>query len=254
LPVKAIIFDFFDTLVLIEGGEAFYMPSLRSLHEFLVRNNINVPFEDFKKAYFEVRDRLYAKTWENLEEPHFNIRVSETLKKLGYYFTASDNVVIGATEAFSEEFMRYVRLDAETPEVLQRLHGTYKLGIVSNFAIPECLKKLLEKFNLKQFFNAVIISGEINKRKPSPEIFKKALETLHVKASETIFVGDTPSIDIKGAKNAGIKAILIKRDQGNFTTDIPKALTQKQPEENTQPQPDKVIKSLKELLSILKTT
>lgn len=252
LPVKAVLFDFFDTLVLIEGSEAFYMPSLKSLHKFLVKNGVNTSFEDFRQAYFEVRDRIYAETAENLEEPHFNIRVSETLKKLGYDFSASDKIVVKATEAFSNEFMRYVRLDAEAPEILQKLHGKYKLGIVSNFAIPECLRKLLEKFNLKEFFDTIVISGEINKRKPSPEIFQKALEALNAKASETIFVGDTLNIDVKGAKNIGIKAILIKREKENFTPDMPKTYIQKQQEENKPPKPDKTIKNLKELIPLLK--
>jgi putative hydrolase of the HAD superfamily len=251
LPVKAVLFDFFDTLVLIEGSEAFYIPSLKSLHKFLVENGVDVSFEDFKQAYFEIRDKLYAETAETLEEPHFNIRVSETLKKLGYNFSTSEKIVVGATEAFSEEFMRYVRLDAEAPKVLQKLHGKYKLGIVSNFAIPECLRKLLEKFNLEKFFDVIVISGEINNRKPSPEIFQKALEALHVKASETIFVGDTPNMDIKGAKNTGIKAILIKRERETFTPDIPKTFTQKQQEENMLPKPDKIIKNLKELIPML---
>jgi putative hydrolase of the HAD superfamily len=251
LPLKAVLFDFFDTLVLIEGGENFYIPSLKSLHNFLIKKGVNISFEDFKQAYFEVRDRLYVETAENLEEPHFNIRISETLKKLGYNFSASDKIVVKATEAFSDEFMRYVRLDAEASEVLRKLHGKYKLGIVSNFAIPECLKKLLEKFNLKEFFDVVAISGEINRRKPSPEIFQKALEALQVKASETIFVGDTLNIDVEGAKNIGIKAILVKRGKENFTQDIPKTLIQKQLEDNTSPKPDKTIKNLKELLLIL---
>ncbi|MGB9714697.1 MAG: HAD family hydrolase [Candidatus Bathyarchaeales archaeon] len=251
MPVKAVLFDFFDTLVLIEGGENFYIPSLRSLHNFLVKKGINTSFEEFKQAYFEVRDRLYSETAENLEEPHFNIRVSETLKKLGYNFSASDKIVVDATEAFSNEFMRYVRLDAEAPEALQKLHEKYKLGIVSNFAIPECLRKLLEKFDLEKFFDAIVISGEINKRKPSPEIFQKALEALQVKASETIFVGDTLNIDVKGAKNIGIKAILIKRKRENFTPDTPKTFIQKQLEDDTPPKPEKVIKNLKELPSML---
>jgi putative hydrolase of the HAD superfamily len=251
LPVKAVLFDFFDTLVLIEGGENFYIPSLKSLHKFLVKKGINTSFEDFKQAYFEVRDRLYVETAENLEEPHFNIRVSETLKKLGYHFHTSDKIIVDATKAFSNEFMRYVRLDAEAIKVLQKLHGNYKLGIVSNFAIPECLRKLLEKFNFKEFFDVIVISGEINKRKPSPEIFKKALEALNVKASETIFVGDTLNIDVKGAKNIGIKAILIKRKRENFTPDMPKTFIQKQLKENTPLKPDRIIKSLKELLPTL---
>ncbi|MGC8998221.1 MAG: HAD hydrolase-like protein [Candidatus Bathyarchaeia archaeon] len=38
---------------------------------------------------------------------------------------------------------------------------------------------LLEKYNLRRFFDAVV-SAEVNRRKPSPEIFQKALKSLNV--------------------------------------------------------------------------
>jgi len=40
--------------------------------------------------------------------------------------------------AFSDEFTRFMRLDEEATNVLGKLYGKYKLGLVSNFAIPEC--------------------------------------------------------------------------------------------------------------------
>jgi len=82
---------------------------------------------------------------------------------------------------------------------------------VSNFAIPECLSKLLEKHGLDIFFDVVVVSGAVNKRKPSSEIFQKALEKLGVDASEAVFVGDTVDADIQGAKSVGMKTIYIER-------------------------------------------
>jgi len=113
--------------------------------------------------------------------------------------------------AFANELMHYVHLDVDTVDVLRKLRGRYRLGLVSNFAIPECAWKLLDKFGLKGFFDVVLVSGEINKRKPSPEIFERALNALGVDASRAVFVGDTIGLDVKGAKNVGIKAILIER-------------------------------------------
>jgi putative hydrolase of the HAD superfamily len=249
MRVKAVLFDFFDTLLLIEGGDAFYMPSLRKLHEFLVNHGINVSFEDFTRVYFEIRDKLYAETEESLEEPHFNFRVSQTLQKLGYKVDASDAVVVGATEAFADEFMRYLHLDEDAIMVLQKMHEKYKLGVISNFAIPECIWKLLEKFSLKKFFDVVVISGAINKRKPSPEIFEKALKTIGVDASEAVFVGDTPRLDVKGAKAVGMRSILIQRETS--VIDSPKSLIWKPREDDANLKPDKVIGSLSELLVAL---
>jgi len=248
MPVKAVLFDLFDTLVIIEGGETFYEPSLRKLHEFLANNGITTSFNDFSRVYFEVRDKLYEESNKSLEEPHFNVRISRTLKRLGHNLEAHDPVVTGATNVFADEFTRYVRLDDDAIEVLEKLHGKYKLGIVSNFAIPEAVWTLLDRFNIKKFFNVIIISGEINKRKPSPIIFEKALKDLNIKASDAAFVGDTPRLDVKGARNAGIKSILIHRKRS--ATDRP-TMIWSPPEDNSNLQPDMIVKSLRELLTIL---
>jgi putative hydrolase of the HAD superfamily len=236
MQVKAVLFDLFNTLVLLESDEVFYTPCLKRLHAFLVRKGLSVPFEDFRRVYFEVRDRLYAETEKSLEEPHFNVRVSLVLQRFGYDFDVSSPVVVGATMAFTDEFMRYVHLDADTITVLRALHGRYKLGLVSNFAIPECAWRLLDKYGLNEFFDVVLVSGAINKRKPSSEIFERALKTLDVNNSEAVFVGDMPGLDVKGAKNAGMNAVLIERRPS---------------EEILNVKPDRIIKSLRELFLVL---
>ena len=35
VQVKAVLFDLFDTLLLVGGGEVWYKPALRKLHKFL---------------------------------------------------------------------------------------------------------------------------------------------------------------------------------------------------------------------------
>jgi len=107
--------------------------------------------------------------------------------------------------------MNYVRVDENAKTVLKKLHRRFKLGIVSNFAIPECVLKLLEKEGLAGFFDVVVVSGAVNRRKPSPEIFRKALDALDVSAGEAVFVGDTVDADVEGAKNAGMKTVYIER-------------------------------------------
>jgi putative hydrolase of the HAD superfamily len=236
MQVDAVLFDLFDTLVLIDRGEPYYEPSLKRLYESLVKNGVNVPFDDFRHVYFEVRDRLYSETRKTLKEPHFNLRVSQTLQRLGYDFDASDRVVMGATMAFADEFMGYVRLDNGVLEVLKKLHKKYKLGIVSNFAIPECGWRLLQNYGLKAYFDVVVISGEVNRRKPSPEIFQRALKGLGVNASKTVFVGDTLDLDVKGPKNVGMKTVLVRRRPVEDIFDT---------------QPDFVIANLDELPSVL---
>jgi putative hydrolase of the HAD superfamily len=210
MRAEAVLFDLFGTLLLIEKNKDSHMLCLRKLHEFLVKKGICVSFACFKKVYFEVVDELYAKA-ANMEEPHFSVRVSRVLQRFGYEFDNSSTIVSECTRVFADEFMRHVRLDDEALYVLRKLHGKYKLGLVSNFAIPECVWKLLDGYGLREFFEVVLISAEVNKRKPSPDVFKRALKILGVDASRAVFVGDTLNPDIKGAKNVGMATILIER-------------------------------------------
>ena len=236
MQIKAVLFDMFDTLMLIVKNHAFYSHSLKKTHKFLVKNGIKVRFTDFKDAYIKARDALYVEADANLEEPHFNVRISNALGRLGFSVDAKNGIVAGATNAFCDGFMEYVRIDEHAAEVLRKLQGKYKLGIVSNFAIPECVVKLLETHGLDKFFDVVIVSAAVNKRKPSPEIFQQALKKLSVDAAETVFVGDTVDADIKGAKDMGMKTIFIERR------------AQKEAEEIC---PDQTIKSLSELATAL---
>lgn len=237
LGVKAILFDLFDTLLLVRAGINLGESCLKNVYEFLSANGVRVSYEDFRRAYSEVRSRLYERISVNLEEPHYSLRISEVLKRLGYDCDLKDPLVRGAVNAYSEEFVRHICPDEEASLVLSRLYECgYKIGVISNFSIPECARNLIEKYGLREFLDVIVISAEINRRKPSPEIFNFTLNLLGVSVSESIFVGDTPDVDIRGAKNIGMRTVLIGRKNSNISE---------------EDKPDFTIKRLGELLNLL---
>jgi HAD superfamily hydrolase (TIGR01549 family) len=238
MRVEAVLFDLFDTLLLLEPEEVYYERCLKKLHESLIKNGIDITFKSFNRAYFEVRDEYYSESRNNFEEPHFNVRVIQTLQKLGFKHALSNPIVSQATAAFAKEFMRYVSIDDDAINVLQKLHGKYKLGLISNFGIPECGRQLLDRFGLSKFFDITLISGEINVRKPSPKIFDRALNALGVPASRAVFIGDMLDLDIMGPKKVGMQTILIERRAYAL-------------HRHPDVKPDKIVKSLTELLNIL---
>lgn len=76
-----------------------------------------------------------------------------------------------------------------------------------------------EAMRHKDLHPAGIISGEmVRAYKPHREIFEKALEISGCKPEEVIHVGDSLISDVQGAKNAGIRPILLNR-KGNGVTD-----------------------------------
>jgi HAD superfamily hydrolase (TIGR01549 family) len=236
MPIKAVLFDMFDTIMLIEKEHEFYPHSIRRMYQYLNQQGIDVPLEKFEATYINERNKIFAKADLNFDEPHFNVRVAATLRCLGYNCDVSSPIVSEATNQFCEEFMKYVRIDADTVETLKALLKKYRLGVISNFAIPECVISLLKTSGINELFDVVVVSGAVNKRKPSEEIFRSTLKLMNLCPEEAVFVGDTIDADIEGAKAVGMRAIYIERR------------VQKASEKFS---PDQTIKRLSELPSVL---
>jgi putative hydrolase of the HAD superfamily len=83
----------------------------------------------------------------------------------------------------------------------------YKLAIVSN--AEGQVEADAIKFGLAPFFDVIIDSHIVGVAKPDPRIFQIALERLGVGPHDVKFTGDIFSIDVEGARAAGIEARLI---------------------------------------------
>lgn len=82
------------------------------------------------------------------------------------------------------------------------------LGLISNGAPTQHVK--IDVMGLRAFFSVVIVSDDVGIKKPDRRIFEMALDGLGLGASEVVFVGDNPELDIAGATGAGIRAIWLK--------------------------------------------
>lgn len=236
MRIKAVLFDFGDTLV--QTPLKFdYETCLIRLHQSLLKNAVSILYDDYRKAHIEIRDKIYSR--HSIREVNFEVRISEALKRFGYSLKPTDKTVVEATEAFMEPWIQARIMEDDAPSILQRLRAKYKLGVVSNFGYSPTVTKTLERFDLIKFFDIVIVSADVGWRKPSPKIFKAALKALMVSASESVFVGDELDHDVEGAKNVGMRTILLKKPSAK--------------EINYKVEPDETIYDLKEIFHALKS-
>jgi putative hydrolase of the HAD superfamily len=247
LPIKALLFDLGDTLLHTEGFD--YEACLWEMHQNLSQNGIVTPFEDFKRAYFEVRDRFYKEMDRTLKEQDFAERVTETLRYFGFELSSQDKRVHEAVEVFMNLFVESLRMDDYLPQLLEWLRKKYKMGIISNMSFAEAVPRTLRKFDIAHYFDAIIVSGFVGWRKPSPRIFNKALRALNVKAQQSVFIGDSPRADIEGAKKLGMKTVLVvEEDKKIPSTDTFRLYVDKGVGTG---KPDKIIKELTQLQEAL---
>lgn len=111
------------------------------------------------------------------------------------------------------------------------------LGLVSNSIFPaEFHRAEMERFGLLAHLDFTIFSSEYGMRKPSREIYRRALEMAGTEPGRTVFVGNSMLEDIAGPRKLGMRAILKKVDGKDYALDE---------------KPFRIIKELGELETIL---
>ncbi len=90
--------------------------------------------------------------------------------------------------------------------LVQDLHKRGLLLAVGSSASRENIEIVLERFQLKEYFNTIVSGYEVEKSKPYPDIYIKAAEKLGVDPAECIVIEDS-SNGIKASRSAGMKSI-----------------------------------------------
>ena len=87
----------------------------------------------------------------------------------------------------------------------------YKLGVITSGPGYQKLKLRIAK--LDKYFDVIATREDVKTVKPDPKIFLYACEKLNVDPERAIMVGDNLHQDVYGAKNVGMLAVWINRDE-----------------------------------------
>jgi putative hydrolase of the HAD superfamily len=173
--------------------------------------------------------------------------VADALKELGYNAKPEDQLVVEAVDAYFDPFIASLRVALGAFATLSKIGRPLSIGLISNFSYGKAIREALRKLRLDRFLDVVVISDEVGWRKPHPKIFQMFLDELKLDPDEAIYVGDDLKYDIEGAKAVGMKTVLVS---GGGT--VREDEIYGQPPEPSSVKPDFTIKSLPELLQILK--
>jgi HAD superfamily hydrolase (TIGR01509 family) len=96
--------------------------------------------------------------------------------------------------------------EAEAALVLARQAGL-AAAVISNS--NGTITAILEALGLGRHLDFVIDSSRVGVEKPDPRIFQIALERARLQPAQAAYVGDLYSIDVLGARAAGLHAVLM---------------------------------------------
>lgn len=185
-PVRAVIFDLFDTLVELSGDRH---PYLRLCQQV------------------DARDRL-----RECLTTH-----APTLLDFCQHLEVEAPPGLPAWQAELDADVASARAFPETIPVLNTLRRRgLRVGLISNLASP--YRQVCTNLGLDQWIDASVFSCDLGIVKPQPAIYQHALQELGVAADQTLMVGNGLKSDVQGPSACGIRALLL--DRRNQSRDI----------------------------------
>ncbi len=113
-----------------------------------------------------------------------------------------------------ERFPGCIAIRDGAHEVLTLLRRSgLRLGIVTN-GRQDMQSAKIDAMGLGPAVDCAVISGAVGVKKPDPRIYKLALESLGVAASETLFVGDHFQLDVDAPRSLGMKTAWLRLGRG----------------------------------------
>jgi putative hydrolase of the HAD superfamily len=86
-----------------------------------------------------------------------------------------------------------------------------RIGLVTNGPSSRQSVKL-DALGLAATFDVVVYAGDLPRRKPHPDPFDRALESLDVAPGSALYVGDSVEHDVVGARRAGLRVAWCPED------------------------------------------
>ncbi len=209
--IGAVFFDFFATLIF------WTQPLHVTIRKIADRYQLRLDWSVYDEARAILTEAYEAsKPTNGIRDTIFRQLDASCvfLKKLG----VREHVDQIAWEVLQYEHALFSRNNATLYEdvlpTLDRLQQmNLKMGIISNWDTP--LHAMVEELGLAPYFEVIVASHDqrVRSAKPDAAIFEYALNALGVSAEEAVHIGDSFEADIMGAHTAGIRAILLDRDE-----------------------------------------
>jgi putative hydrolase of the HAD superfamily len=214
MPINVVTIDFWNTLFDSANGVPRNQARRDALLAAIRDAGHQCDDERFDAAYKGIWEYFDHHWLNNHRTPSSAEMVDEICRQL------SVEIQRDRAEQVSELFSRGVldhppALLPGARQALEYLAGHAKLALISDtaFSPGAVLRELMESIGVARYFSAYIFSDETGVAKPHPEAFRRALEPFGASPAEAFHIGDIERTDIKGAKEAGMKAVLYRGDE-----------------------------------------
>ena len=215
--IRAISLDLWKTLILDRDEDEALRDRIRAtaIREVLGEHNLVVSEEGLYGSLRRIdvlrRDVREMRDWTLTTSS----QISFVLTQASVYPSRDlVDAVLPRYEAAIFELMPAL-VEPAAPQLLADLARHYPLSLTSNTGKTpgKVLLKVLDMLNIRMPFTHFVFSDEALYLKPDKGIWELLVDTNELKPEEIVHVGDSYRMDYKGARAAGLQAILFGRQE-----------------------------------------
>jgi len=213
---ECIFFDLDNTL--LDHSSAEILGLQDTFMQYQLCNELELPM--LLEKYKLINDRL----WQQLREGTItatDIRTKRFYQLLLQEFDYGKSYAIQLAEDlgtyYLESYERHWQLYPFAYEVLEEAKKRIGVvGIITN-GFTQQAKRKMNRFNLHDVIDSLIISSEVGVAKPDKRIFDIALQSVNINSpASAVYIGDHYEVDIVGAKSSGWKTIWFNPHEFSF--------------------------------------
>lgn len=220
--IKGLLFDLNGTLIDIHTDEE-DLNAYRVTGNFLDYYGVKITPGKLKEKYFEINRRQRKESREKFPEfdagkifyeiiEKFSLSPAETEQEKSERLALAET----ASRVFRASTRHALSLYDGVKDTLDIYKDKYKMAAVTDgqklWAEPEW-----KSCALQDYFSFVLVSGDLGYRKPDERLFQMAIEKMALLPEEILFIGNDMYRDIYGAKNAGLKCVFFRSNQGDHS-------------------------------------
>jgi len=259
----SVTFDLWETLLIDEAEKDLLRRRMRceGLRRVLSRFGLDLTLADIFRGY-DSSVAWFQSFWRvnrdipTIEQIRYVVKIASGSSTVP---CESWNAVKELEEAYTAPAL--VVTPSLNPDAVPTLNSMrdrgYRIGLISNTGRTpgRVLRLLLNRLGILHYFCATVFSDEVGWLKPDRRIFHAAAEKLGVEMPRIVHIGDDPERDAWGAKQAGMRAILLEYEVPKAFKEHPGSLfaisRDTRSVDDSEIKPDGRIESLRDALKVI---
>jgi len=142
------------------------------------------------------------------------VHIHTVFEAIHFIFGKEDDLEKKALEMLREKqvdlrnYIDYLKMEPHLFQILEKLKEKGILRVI-NTNRTTSMEHIMDRFNLRPYFEMVVTALDVKNPKPHPESIEKIIEAFQLKKEEAVFIGDS-EVDKQTAESSGVRFVAYK--------------------------------------------